>query len=347
MQRLPTCLAVALVALLCASPLAAQSGGPTVRVLPVGGPGGWDYLSTDPAQHRLYIARGDRVQVFDTQSETVIGEVPGTPGVHGVALATDAPLGYASNGRADSVTVFDTRTLKVLGEIAGTGAVPDAIVLDAASRQLYTFNGRGADATVIDVGTRRIVATIPLGGKPEFAVADHQGHVFVNIEDLAQLVRIDTATNRVSARWPLDGCEEPTGLDMDRAHARLFAVCGGNAQLVVVDAGSGRQVARLPIGRGTDAVAWDAPAALVLASNGEGTLSVVRQRDADHYEALPAITTRQGARTMALDEKTQRVWLVTAAFGAVPAAAASGARPRATMIPDSFSVIVVDLAGMR
>lgn len=269
----------------------------------------WDYLSLDTQRNRLFVTRGDRVQVLDANSGKPVGEIPNTAGVHGVAFAQDLKLGFTSNGRANSVTVFDLDTLQVKRELAVKGANPDAILYDPATRKLYTFNGKSQDVSVFDAASGKPVATIPLGGKPEFAATDGR-RVYVNIEDKSEIVAIDAATDRVLAHWPLAGCDEPSGLALDAGHARLFSVCGNRA-LMVTDSASGKVVARIAIGDHPDAAYYDPGTATLFSSNGAGTLSVVRQLDADHYAPAVEVPTLKGARTMAFDPAHHLVFLPT------------------------------------
>jgi YVTN family beta-propeller protein len=274
----------------------------------LGAPSRWDYIEIDPVRHRRFVTRGDRVQVLDAASGKVIGEIPDTAGVHGVALAQDLKLGFTSNGRANSVTVFDLDTLQVRQQIKVNGGNPDAILYEPGTHKLYTFNGKSADVSVFDAATGKPLATIPVGGKPEFAAFDGAGRVFVNIEDKAGIAVIDAHRDRLLAHWPLGGCEEPTGLAIDTAHARLFSVCA-NKVMAVTDSASGKAVARVAIGAHPDGAAYDRSSATVFASNGDGTLSVVHQLDADRYAPAVAVATAKGARTLALDPATKRVFL--------------------------------------
>jgi len=311
-----------------------------LRKLSVGGEGGWDYLTLDSAARRLYVSRGTRVLVFEVDSGAGVGEIPGTQGVHGIALAPDVHRGFTSNGRSSSVTIFDTGTLATLGEVKVTGENPDAIIYDPASRRVFTFNGRGKSATAIDAASGSVVGTIPLDGKPEFAVADGKGRVFVNIEDKNQVTVIDSRGLRVEKSWTMASCEEPSGLAIDREHRRLFAVCH-NRSMVVLDAETGRSVATLPIGDGVDAAAYDPGTALAFASNGDGTLTIVKQDGPDAYHVVENATTQRGARTMALDETTHQVFLATAEFGTPSPATAEQPRPRPPMVPGSFTILVL------
>ena len=318
---------------------AADSGMQVLQQWKIGGAGGWDYLTVDLA-HRLFLSRGTQVDVVDTQSGRVLGTIANTQGVHGIALAPDLHRGFTSNGRADSVTAFDLDSLKTLQETKVPGHNPDAILYEPKGKHVFTFNGRSKDVTVLDATTLAVVATIPVPDKPEFAQDDHAGHIYVNIEsDPGQMVVIDSRALSVEHTWPLPGCADPSGLALDRIHHRLFSVCDGKV-MVVTDGQTGKQVARVAIGEQPDAAAFDAKRGLVFSSNGEGTLTVIRQESADHYSVVDTVKTQAGARTMALDPNG-RVYLVTAEFGPAPAATAEQPRPRPVPLPDSFTVLVV------
>jgi YVTN family beta-propeller protein len=307
----------------------------------LGGEGGWDYLLADPAKERVFISRGTRVDVISTESGKIIGSIPDTQGVHGIALAKGLNRGFTSNGRANSVTVFDLDTLKVIQEAKVPGRNPDAILYEPATKHVFTFNGASKDVTVLDASSLAVVATIPVPDKPEFAADDGRGQIFVNIEsEPGQMVVIDSAKLAVKATWPLPGCNSPSGLAIDNAHHRLFSVCDGKV-MVVTDSVSGKQVALVPIGEHPDAAGYDEKRGIVYSSNGEGTLSVIRQDSADHYAVADTVSTQRGARTMALDAKTGKVYLVTADFGPAPEATAAQPRPRPALIADSFVVLVV------
>lgn len=269
----------------------------------------WDYLDIDQVRRRLYVSRGERVQVVDTTNGKVIGEIAGTSGVHGIAFSQELKSGYTSNGKANSITVFDLETLAVKTVISIPGVNPDAILYEAVSRKLYTFNGKSQDVTVLDANSLKVLTTIKVTGKPEFAAADGQGRIFVNIEDKAEVLVIDVATDRISAKWPLKSCEEPTGLALDSQHGRLFSVCQ-NRVMIVTDTKTGANVAKVAIGEHPDAAIYDADTATVLSSNGggNGSLTVVKQLDADHYAATE-VPTHKGARTMALDHTSKSIYL--------------------------------------
>ena len=324
-----------------ARPAAAAPSYHVARRARLGGPGGWDYLTVDTAGHRIFVTHATHVVVVDARTDSVVGDVADTPGVHGVALAPELGRGYVSNGRDSSVTVFDLRTLAPVARLKVTGRNPDAIAYDAPSRRVFTFNGGSASATVIDAAADSVVATVPLGGKPEFAVTDGRGTLFVNIEDRSEIVALDTRSLAVRARWPLAPCAEPTGLALDRASRRLFAACS-NRLMAVVDADRGRVVATLPIGAGTDGAAFDPARRLAFASNGDGTLTVVREEAPDRYRVAQTVTTQRGARTLAVDPETHRVYTVTAEFGPAPAPTAETPRPRPPMVPDSFTLLTIE-----
>lgn len=307
----------------------------------VGGSGGWDYLTLDAAGARLYISRADHVDVLDTATGKVVGIIPDTKGVHGIALAPDLRRGFTSNGKGDSVTVFDLATLKALKEYPIPAHNPDAILYEPQTKHLFTFNGKSRDVTVFDADTMNLIATVPVPDKPEFAADDGAGRIYLNIESEAgQMVVLDTGKLVVTATWQLPGCASPTGLALDRAHRRLFSVCDGNV-MVVTDADTGKQVAKVKIGEGPDAAGYDSKRALVWTSNGEGTLTVVRQESPDRYVVAANVPTQRGARTMALDAAGGKVYLVTADFGPSPAPTADQPHPRPPVVPDTFTVLVV------
>lgn len=306
----------------------------------IGGVGGWDLLAADAAAARLYVSHSDRVVVLDSNNGKSVGEIANTSGVHGIALAPGLNRGYTSNGRADSVTVFDLKTLMTLAEIKVSGNNPDAILFDPATRRVFTFNGRSANASVIDATDNREIGTIALDGKPEFAVSDGKGRIYVNIEDKNVLAVIDANAQKVLTSWPLAGCEEPSGLAFDAAHQRLFSACG-NSKMIVTDSTNGKQVASFAIGKNVDGAAFDAQRHLVFSSNGEGTLTVIHQDAADHYRVVDNLATQKSARTVALDARTHRLFLPAAEFGPAPAATPEHPRPRPAAIEGSFTILVV------
>jgi YVTN family beta-propeller protein len=268
----------------------------------------------------------------------VLGEIPDTQGVHGIALAPALNRGFTSNGRSNTATIFDLRSLKTLGQVK-TGQNPDAIIYEPTSGRVLTFNGRSNDCTAFDAKTGAAAATIPLGGKPEFAVVAGQGTVYVNVENTSEIVQLDARKLAVTRRWSLAPCEEPSGLAMDVKHRRLFSVCA-NKLMAVSDADSGKVLGTVAIGQGTDGAGFDPSSGLAFSSNGEGTLTVVKEV-AGKYQAVETVPTERGARTMTLDLKTHRVYLPTAEFGPLPAPTQQQPRPRPVALPDSFHILVV------
>jgi DNA-binding beta-propeller fold protein YncE len=308
--------------------------------IPLAGEGGWDYLTVDTAAHRLYVSRGTHVAVIDLDRDSVVGDIPNTNGVHGIAFVRELNRGFTSNGRDTSVTIFDLTTLAPIAVVKVTGRNPDAIIYDPVSRRVFTFNGGGANATAIDPQSGTVVGTLDLGGKPENAVSDGRGHMYVNIEDTSELVEFDPRTLKVLARWPLAPCEEPSGLAMDRKTNRLFSVCA-NGLMAVVDPDKGRVVTTLPIGSGTDGAAFDPASRLAFSSNGEGTLTVVQEESPDRFRVVATVPTQRGGRTVALDERTHRVYTVAAEYGEAPAPTPERPRPRPPVIPGSVVVLVL------
>jgi YVTN family beta-propeller protein len=307
----------------------------------LGGEGGWDILTVDPAAHRLYFGRGTRVQVLDVDSGKLLGEIADTPGIHGVALAPDVGSGYTSNGRDSSVTVFNLKTLATVGKIKIDGRNPDFILYEPVTHRVFTMNAGSGTATAIDAATGTVVGNVALGGRPEFAVADGRGKVFVNLEDSSAVVSFDAKSLALGPRWSLAPGEGPSGLALDRESRRLFSVCG-NEKMIVLDADSGSVVATVPIGKRTDGADFDPGTKLAFSSNGEGTLTVVHEDSPKKFSVVATVTTQLGARTMALDPKTHRIYTASANFGETPAPTADRPRPRPPMLPDSFVILVLE-----
>ncbi len=303
----------------------------------LGGDGFWDYLEVDPPTHRLFITRATHVMVVDPDQGKVVGDVPNTPFVHGIAVAPELGRGFTTNGDTSSVTIFDTKTLQKVGE-AMTGKGPDAILYDPSSKRAFAMN-RSGTSTVIDGATGKVVGTVTLGGQPEFGVADGKGHVFVNLENKNALVAIDSKTMTLQHTWPLAPCEEPSGLAIDAAHDRLVVGCH-NKMMVFVDSANGKVVGSVPIGQGVDANRFDPGTGFAFASCGDGTLTVAHEDTPDKFTLVDVVKTEQGARTMALDYTTHAVYLVTAKFGPRPAPTADNPRPFPTILPDSFTLLV-------
>jgi DNA-binding beta-propeller fold protein YncE len=325
-------------AILTASSAMAQ-GYKVTGAISIGGTGGWDYLTADGQNRRLYVSHAGSVEVIDLDTQKSIGTIGGMSRIHGIVIATDLNTGFITDGGNNEVVLFDLKTLKVKDKVKA-GENPDGAVWDASSRRVFAFNGRSHDATVIDAATGKVDGRIALGGKPEFPVSDGQGSVYDNIEDKNEIVRIDSKTLQVKAHWSIAPCESPSGLAIDLANRRLFAVCDGN-KMAVVDADSGKVIATPTIGDGPDAAAYDPGRKLAFSSNGDGSLTVVRQNGKDDYAVVETVLTAKGARTMALDATTHKIYLSSAEYGPAPAATAQNPHPRPAVLPGTFKVLVV------
>ena len=338
-------LELALVALLALPAFArSQQPPPSYHVagrIPLAGEGGWDYLTVDSVAHRLYGSRGTHVAVIDLDRDSVVGDIPNTNGVHGIAFVRELNRGFTSNGRDTTVTIFDLKTLAPIAVVKVSGRNPDAITYDPVSRRVFTFNGGGANATAIDPQSGAVVGSIDLGGKPENAVSDGRGHMYVNIEDKSELVAFDPKTLAVQGRWSLAPCEEPSGLAMDRRTRRLFSVCS-NGLMAVVDPDGGRVLRTLPIGSGTDGAAFDPATGLAVSSNGEGTMTLVHEESPDSFRVVATVPTQRGGRTIALDERTHRLYTVAAQYGEAPAPTPDRPRPRPPVILGSVVVVILE-----
>jgi YVTN family beta-propeller protein len=322
-------------AIVTAVPALAQKQYKVVSTVKLGGEGGWDDLSYDKDGQRLFITRGSHVMVVDTNTLKVSGDIPDQSGIHGVALAPEPGRGFVSNGGDNSVTVFDLKTLKKLDSVK-VGEVPDAILYDPFTRHVFTFNARSKDSTVVDAASGKVVGTIPLGGKPEFAVTDSDGKVFVNIEDKSEIAAIDASKLVVLNRWPLGPCQDPSALAFDVKHHRLFAGCG-NKMMAVVDSETGKVITTLPIGAGVDGGRFNPNTQEVFMScGGDGVLTIVHEDSPDKFTVTQNLATAKGARTMAMDYASNTAYLVTAQRVATPPA--PGQRP--AMVPGSFELIV-------
>jgi DNA-binding beta-propeller fold protein YncE len=311
------------------------------REIKLPGAEGWDYLTFDAARSRLYITHGTHVEVLDTATFAPAGAIADTAGVHGVAIADALGHGYVSAGAASSIVVFDLLSLARLAEIKSTGDNPDAILYEPTTQRVFAFNGRGRNVTAVDTAKNAVVGTIALDAKPEFAVHDAAGRIFVNLEDRNSLAAIDARTLTVAARWPLRGCEEPTGLAIDRQHHRLFAACS-NKVMAIIDSTTGDGIAQVPIGAGVDGAAFDAARQLAFASGGDATLTVVHEESPDKFSVVETVVTKPGARTLTLDERTHRIFLVTAQRNPAPPATPQEPHPRPTVVPGTFEVLVVE-----
>lgn len=320
---------------------AAHATGPYrfLHAIPVGGEGGWDYLSVDPATHRLYVSHATKVVVIDTRTDQVVGEIADTPGIHGIAVDPKSGRAFTSNGREDKVGIVDGPTLKSLAKVA-TGPNPDAILFEPGRGEVYAFNGRGSSVTVFTATTGTVTATIPLGGKPEFAVADPAaGRVYVNIEDKNEIAVLDVATHTVAARWPIAPGTEATGLDLDAVHHRLFAGCDNN-RLIVLDSTNGHFVADIPAGAGIDGAVFDPGTRLAVTANGhDGTATVVHEDTPDKFTVVQTLTTEPFARTLAVDPESHKLYLATAHVEMKE----EGGKTHRQIAPGTFKVLVYEL----
>jgi YVTN family beta-propeller protein len=308
-----------------------------LKEIPVGGEGGWDYLTVDAAGRRLYVSHGAKVVVIDIDKDAIVGEIADTPGVHGVAVAADLGRGFSSNGQENKASVVDLKTLQTLSKVE-TGKNPDGMLYEPGQQEVYMFNGRDASATVIDAKSGKVVATIPLEGKPEFGTADTQaGRVYDNLEDKNEVVAIDTKTHQVINRWPIAPGEEASGMAIDVEHHRLFLGCG-NKKMVMVDSTNGKVVGEVTIGQGVDANAFDPGTQLAFASCGDGTVTIAHEDSPDKLSVVQTLKTEPRARTMALDPKTHRIYLASAKFEAPSPDGGQRQRPR--VVPGSFKILV-------
>src|SRR5581483_1179132 len=312
-----------------------------IKTISIPGYGGWDYAFADSQNRRLYVSHCTEVDVLNLDTAAIVGKIPNTNGVHGIAVANDLDRGFISDGRDNQVTIFNLKNLETIATVkAGTN--PDAIVYDPFSRRVFAFNGRSHDLTAIDAASGKVAGTMALDGKPEFAASDTAGNMYVNIEDKSELVRFDPRTLQIRNRWPLSpACDSPSGLAIDTANHRLFPVCE-NRVMVVVDADSGKIVSTVPTGAGTDAAAFDPAAKLAFASNGrDATLTIVREESPDKYSVVENAKTELGARTMAIDLNTHTVYLPDSEFGPAPAPTSSQPHPRPHMMPGTFKLLVM------
>jgi DNA-binding beta-propeller fold protein YncE len=338
MNKLIYGLSAGLLVTFCPAAIGAESWKEVSRHV-TGGAGGWDLLVVDSATRRVFITRGDHLAIADVDTGKIVGDIGGLHRAHGVALVPQRKVGFVSSGQDDKVIAFDLDTLQPIKTIA-TGGNPDAMLYDSNSGHVLAFNGKSNNATVIDPAKNEAIATIDLPGKPELAVSDGHGRVFVNLEDKSKVAVIDVHANTVVSSWSLPDCEEPTGLAIDTKSARLFAACA-NKHMAVIDAKDGKSIATLPIGDGPDGAEFDPDSRNAFASNSDGTLTIVHEDDADHFHVLANVATPARARTITLDEKTHRVVLPFAEFGPAPAPSAQEPHPRPVMKVDSFGFVVI------
>ncbi|HVU20387.1 MAG TPA: YncE family protein [Rhizomicrobium sp.] len=314
--------------------VAGSSGIHLLKSVTLGGDTFWDCITLDAPSHRVFIAHGSHVVVADSRTGAAEGDIPGVDGAHEVAIANSFGKGYATAGKSDSVVVFDAKTLKTTGTIK-VGSRPDGILYDPATRRVFTFNAGSKDATVIDVASGTVDGTIPLGGKPEFAVLDGKGHIFDNVEDTSEIVEIDAKSMSVMKRWKLAPCTEPSGLAFDRGHHRLFAACD-NEMMAAVDSETGKVVATIPTGKGADGAGFDAKSGnIIVPEGGDARMSVIREVTPNTYRLIENVQTQKGARTMDLDPASGRIYTVTADLAPDP-----GQHPPYKMAPGSFRLLI-------
>jgi YVTN family beta-propeller protein len=305
------------------------------------GDGGWDYLIMDDSTGRIFVSHGMVTQVVDAKTGKLTGTVPDTKGVHGIALARDENKAFISCGRDSTISIVNLQTLELIAKIKSTGANPDAILYDSFTHRVFAFNGRTSNATVIDAKTNAVIETIPLEGKPEFAVTDGNGKVYVNIEDKSLITVINPTTLKTEQSWSVSPGVEPSGLALDKAGHRLFSVCD-NKLMVIVDAQSGKVITSLPIGERVDGTAYDPLLKRAYSSNGEGTLTVVQEENPNSFKVLENVTTQKGARTITIDKKTHHIYLPTAEYGETPAATTENPHPRPAIKPGTFVILDIE-----
>ena len=306
-----------------------------------GGDKGWDYLIVDEPTQRLFVSHGTVTQVVDIKKGLLLNTIQDTKGVHGIAIANDLNKGFISNGKDTSVTIFDLKTLDIITKTKITWLNPDAILYDEFSHKVFVYNGKTDNATVIDAKTNKVVETIKLTGKPEFSVTDGKGKIYVNIEDKNSITCINATTLKVENNWSITPGDEPTGLAIDIGNHRLFAVCG-NKMMVVVNSDDGKIITTVPIGDGCDGVIFNEVKKHIVTSNGDGTLTVIKQENANKYNVIETLTTQKGARTIALDKATNQLFLPTAEYGETPAVTPENQHPRPSIKPNSFVILVVE-----
>jgi DNA-binding beta-propeller fold protein YncE len=344
----PITITLSFVFLLCINDLStAQSTVPSYKIvnrIQLPEDNWWDYLSIDASSGRLFVSRGSMVQVVNVNDGKLIGAIPDTKGVHGIALAEDLGKGFASDGADSSVTVFDLNTLKVIEKVTVTGENPDAILYDPYTQRVFTCNGRTSNSTVIDAKSDKVIGTIPLSGRPEFCVTDGTGKVYINIEDKSQIDEIDPEKIKVENVWSISPGESPSGLAIDTENHVLFSVCH-NKLMVVLGSQTGKVITTLPIGDRVDGAAFDPELMRAYSSNGDGTLTIVQEENKDTFKVIDNLQTQLGARTITVDAKTHHLYLPTAEFNPPPAPTANNPHPRPTMKPGSF--VVLDMAPMK
>ena len=309
-----------------------------VKKTVVGGEGGWDYLAVDSENRRLYVSHSTKVEVLNADTHEKVGEIPNLQGVHGIAIVAKKGRGITTNGRSNTATIFDLKTLAPIVEVP-TGKNPDALLYDHYSDRVFIFNHSGGDATVVDIAAGKVVGTIALGGEAvEAGVSDEKGTIFINLEDINEIVSVDTKSLSVKNRWKIAPGEEPTGIALDRETHRLFTVCH-NEWMIILNSDNGQIVAQVPIGKRVDGVVFDPSTKLAYSSNGEGSISIVQEVSANEFKLVETVKTEVGARTIAFDPKTHHVFVSTAQYGETPAATTENPRPRPKVVPGTFMIL--------
>ncbi len=317
---------------------AQTSGFQLIKKTIVGGEGGWDYLTVDSENRRLYVSHSTKVEVLNIDTHEKVGEIANLQGVHGIAIVPKKGRGITTNGRTNTATIFDLNSLAPIAEVP-TGKNPDALLYDNFSNRVYIFNHSGGDATVVDIATGKVTGTVVLGGEAvEAGVSDENGTIFVNLEDINEIVSIDTKSLTVKTRWKIAPGEEPTGLALDRETHRLFTVCH-NEWMMILDSDNGKVVAQVPIGKRVDGVVFDPSTKLAISSNGEGSISIVKEISANEFKLVETVKTEVGARTITMDHKTHHVFVSSAQYGTAPAATTENPRPRPPVLPGTFMIL--------
>ncbi len=311
------------------------------KKIAVPGDEGWDYLAVDEVNQHLFVSHGSVVNVVDLKTNKIRATIPDTKGVHGIAIANDLNKAFITDGKDNAVTIVNLTSFELIAKVPIEGQKPDAVLYDQFSQKVFTYNAKSSDATVLDAVSNKVIKTIPLEGKPEFSVTNTKGLVYVNIEDKNQIKTIDTKTLEVTATWSIAPGDEPSGLAIDLETNRLFSVCG-NKLMVIVDATNGTIIKTLPIGDGCDGVAFDPTRKLVFSSNGEGSLTVVKEENANTFRVQETVPTQKGARTIAVNKTTHQLYASTANFGPKPEPTPENPKPRAPLVPNSFVVLVVE-----
>ncbi|HEY3886453.1 MAG TPA: hypothetical protein VGL62_14675 [Vicinamibacterales bacterium] len=321
----------------------AQSSGPyrITHTYTLGGDGSWDYVVPDPASHRVFIGRQNRVMVVDENHGTLLGEVAGINGAHGTAIATGTGHGFATSGNDRSVVMFDLNTYKALGRIPAAEDA-DAVIYDPSSKRVFTFNGDAHSSTVIDPATGTLVTNVPLPGKPEYGASSGDGKVYANLTDISEVAEIDVKTLSVTRHWSTAPCKQPVSMAIDTVHQRLFSGCRGGTMMAISDYDAGKIVATVPIGQGVDGAGFDPATGDAFASAADGTLTVIHEDAPDKYRVVQTLQTAQGARNMGLDPITHKIFVVSAKFGPPPAAGTNGRRGRPPVLPGTFEMMVIE-----